>query len=186
MTGTKSRIFALAFVVATSGAAAAPSAAPVATRAAGDSVPRAAAAGALPAHATLERPISHEALLRASAHEGSVVVVLFSLEGCAYCEALRRDQLVHLAREARERHLRVVEYPIDDARSFEPAAADGSPASPAALARSLQVRVAPSVVFLGADGSEIAERLVGYASPDFYGAFLDRRIDEARARLAGR
>lgn len=142
----------------------------------------------------LEHPRSHRSLLRESARDGSVVVALFSLEGCAYCAAIRSDQLRHLAREARERNLRVVEYEINDRRAFRDAGgrsngsasapSPASPASPADLADRLGVRVAPTVVFLGPDGDELAERLVGYSSPDFYGAYLERRVATARERLA--
>jgi hypothetical protein len=44
------------------------------------------------------------------------------------------------------------------------------------------VRFAPTVAFLGPDG-ELAERLLGYQSADFYGAYLDDRIAEAAAKL---
>lgn len=143
----------------------------------------------------LERPTSHEALLRASARRNLVVVALFTLPGCPFCEAIRGDQLRHLAREQVERGLLVVEYGLNDRTPFagprthsDPAAAAParSAASPAALAAALGIRLAPTVVFLGPDGGELAERLVGYSSPDFYGAYLEQRIEQARMRLAGR
>ncbi len=151
----------------------------------------------------LERPAAHATLLRDAARDGSVIVALFSLPGCPYCEAIRREQLRHLAREQAAQRLRVVEYDLTDRTPFagtpahapgaaQPAsgAADASgavlPRSAAALAASLDVRVAPTVAFLGPDGKEIAERLVGYSSPEFYGAYLDQRIAQARTRLGAR
>lgn len=158
---------------------------------AGAVTPPVTAAFARHAADAIERPRSHRSLLRESARDGSIVVVLFSLEGCAYCAAIRSDQLRHLAREARTRNLRVIEYGIDDRRAFRDSAGrtgeSGSatlPASPAELADRLGIRVAPTVAFLGPDGREIAERLVGYSSPDFYGAYLERSIATARDRLA--
>ena len=44
------------------------------------------------------------------------------------------------------------------------------------------VRLAPTVLFLGPEG-EVAERLIGYGSPDFFGAYLDQRLAQARAAL---
>lgn len=156
----------------------------------------ASAADAGKPHA-LERPASHEAVLQASARQHLVVVALFTLPGCPFCESIRRDQLHHLAREQSERGLRVVEYDLTDRKPFagaskhadpaaRPAPAAAAPASPAALAAALGVRLAPTVVFLGPAGGELAERLVGYTSPDFYGAYLEQRIAQARARLAAR
>ena len=109
-----------------------------------------------------------------------LVVALFSLPGCPYCEAVRRNYLRHL--EGEVRGLRVVEYGIGDERAFAGTGDDGAPPTAAALAKSLGVRVAPTVVFLGAGGEELAERLVGYSSPDFYGAYLEARIASALAR----
>ena len=142
----------------------------------------------------LERPASHEAVLREAARERTVVVALFSLPGCPFCEAIRRDQLRHLAREQAAQRVRVVEYDLTDRRPFAGTAArspaPASPAalatSPAALAASLDVRLAPTVAFIGPDGKEIAERLVGYSSPDFYGAYLEQRIAQAHERLGAR
>lgn len=144
----------------------------------------------------IERPASHDALLRDAARDGTVIVALFSLPGCPYCEAVRREQLRHLAAGQAAQRLRVVEYDLSDrtpfadtaARAPDPAhAADaGRPRTPAALAASLEVRVAPTVAFIGPDGREIAERLVGYSSPDFYGAYLEQRIAQARNRIGAR
>lgn len=138
------------------------------------------AGAAVPESHALERPRSHEDVLRASARERTVVVALFSTPGCPWCAALRADHLRHLAREQAAHGVRVVEYGLADHTPF--AAPAHGVRSPAALAAALQVRVAPTVVFLGPDGGELAERLVGYASPDFYGAYLDRRIAQARER----
>lgn len=144
-----------------------------------------AGARAAGGHQSLERPASHEALLRDSARERVVVVALFSLPGCPFCEAVRRDQLRHLARE--QASLRVVEYDLTDRSPFAPAGRSAAAAeSPAALAAALGIRLAPTVVFLAPDGSELAERLIGYSSPDFYGAYLEQRLEQARARLGAR
>jgi thiol-disulfide isomerase/thioredoxin len=134
--------------------------------------------------ADAERPPSIQALLAASARQGRPVVLMFSQAGCPYCAAIRRDQFVHLQRDAGRRGVIVAEVDIADERPFAPTTSAEAHRSPAALARALGVKLAPTVVFLG-PGGELAERLVGYASPDFYGAYLDQRIDHARSALAG-
>jgi hypothetical protein len=133
------------------------------------------------------------------------VVALFSTAGCGWCDALRAAELRHLAREADARGVLVVEFDLADGRPFRADASAGSkdrhaqlrpavePAtagwtraeSPAALARRLGIRVAPTVAFLGPQGG-VAEPLVGYGSPDFYGAYLDERIAQAREALTRR
>lgn len=137
-------------------------------------------------HDALPRPGSWSALLAESRASGRPVVALFSTRGCAWCDLLRRDHLRHLARDAKAAGVIVVEFDMFDRRPFGGAAAAGSAylesGSPAELARTLGIRVAPTVVFLGPEG-EIAERLIGYQSADFYGAYLSDRIADASAAL---
>lgn len=108
---------------------------------------------------------------------GQPLLLFFSLAGCTFCESLRSDQLRHAHARREGLGIRLVELRMDDERPIpgvEPAR------SPREIARALQVRIAPTVLFL--DGErEVAERLVGYPSPDFYGAYLDERIEVARA-----
>lgn len=44
--------------------------------------------------------------------------------------------------------------------------------------------MAPTVLFLGPRGEELAERLVGVAVEEMYGDFLQARLQEARTKLA--
>ena len=48
--------------------------------------------------------------------------------------------------------------------------------------RAQGVKVAPTVLFFGANGVEIAERMTGGYIPDFYGAYLDERLQVAKSR----
>ena len=54
----------------------------------------------------------------------------------------------------------------------------------AELVRAWKVKIAPTVLFLGAGGREVAERLEG-GSPDFYSGYLDQRLEQARRAIAG-
>ena len=111
---------------------------------------------------------------------GEPVVLMFSLAGCPYCEALRREQLIHLHRDERRAGVRVLELDLQDARPLS--SPIGASETPSALAARLGIRVAPTVLFLGGE-REIAPRLVGYGSRDFYGAYLEERISTARRAL---
>jgi thioredoxin-related protein len=118
---------------------------------------------------------------------------MFSLPGCPWCDALRTEHLNGLAAQQEALRIRFIELNLSERRPF----ADGAPpqqpnttgtrfwwqaSSPADCARNLQVRMAPTVLFMGPEG-EIAERLVGYGSPDFYGAYLEQRIAQAHASI---
>lgn len=117
---------------------------------------------------------------RAQVSRGMPTVLMFSLPGCAFCERLRAEQLIHLHRDAARIGVRVVELSMTDRR---PIPGTEPPESPAAMARRLGVRLAPSVLFVSNE-REIAPRLEGYGSPDFYGAYLDERTAQARQAIA--
>ncbi len=53
------------------------------------------------------------------------------------------------------------------------------------LAARYGLAVAPSVVMLDRDGKLLAAPLLGGDVAGMYGAYLDRALDEARAKLAG-
>lgn len=99
-----------------------------------------------------------------------------------FCEALRDEQLRHVHARRERLAVRLVELRMDDARPIPGLVPARSPRQ---LADALDVRVSPTLLFLDGD-REVAERLVGYPSPDFYGAYLDERIAVARARAAER
>jgi thioredoxin-related protein len=78
--------------------------------------------------------------------------------------------------------VRFVELRLDDDDPMP--GADGG-LSPRQLARSLGVRVAPTIAFTDGRGA-LADPLVGYQGREFYAAYLAERIEEARAaRKAG-
>lgn len=141
-----------------------------------------AMAGEPQPHALLGGPAEYAGEQRIAMERGQPLLLFFSLTGCAFCEALRADQLRHVHAQRERLGIRVIELRMDDDRpipGLEPAR------SPKQIAGVLRVRVSPTVVFL--DGErEVAERLVGYTSRDFYGAYLDAGIASARAATGER
>ncbi len=137
--------------------------------------------GLPPAHADTSLPAARD--LRASAAQaarhGQPLVLMFSLPGCAYCEQLRRSTYRWMVRDGIDvEQLEMV--PSYRLRDF-----DGRPTNGQALAERYRVRLAPTVLFLGPAGQELGERLVGAGEPDFYQAYVDRSMQQARARLRG-
>lgn len=108
------------------------------------------------------------------------VVVMFSLPGCTYCERLRKSTYQWLVKDGYV--VRQVEMDSSDRLlGF-----DGKPTTGKALARHYGVKLAPTVLFLGPGGREVAERLEGAGQPDFYGAFVDRALKQAELALGAR
>jgi len=52
-----------------------------------------------------------------------------------------------------------------------------------AIIQRWRVTLAPTLLFFGAGGKELAERMEGAYLPDFYRGYLEHRLEQARARL---
>lgn len=105
------------------------------------------------------------------------LVVMVSLHRCPWCDEVRSN---YLAPMHAQDGLPVVQVDMLSPRATR--SAGGQETSHAALVRAWDVKVAPTLLFLGRGGTEVADRLVGGAS-DFYAAYLDRRLEQARQAL---
>lgn len=134
-----------------------------------------------PAHAAqaLPSPASLRGAAQAAAARGEPLVVMTTLSGCPYCDLVRNHHLLPMRREGK---VQAVQIDIRD-RSSNLQGFRGENTTPAEQARLWNARFAPTVLFLGPDGQELAERLVGVAVADFYGDYLDARLKEARSKL---
>jgi len=61
---------------------------------------------------------------------------------------------------------------------------DGRQVGARELASRLHVKLAPTALFLGPGGRELAERMVGVGAEDFYDSLVQQRLADAR-RAAG-
>jgi thioredoxin-related protein len=114
--------------------------------------------------------------LRAALRHSRPLVVMVSLEGCVFCRHVRQ----HLVPLGEQGGVSVVQVDMRSQRLTRDFG--GRPVSHDDRVREWNVKVAPTVLFIGRGGAEIAERLAGY-SDDFYGFYLAERLAGAQARL---
>lgn len=131
------------------------------------------------AHAPLPEATDLASDVRDAAASGRAVVVFFSAPGCPWCMRARRDYLVPLSKSA-DGPPRVIlrELGIDSGEAL--IAPSGERTTRSRWARSLGIRFTPVTLFLGPDGKEAAPRIVGYPGSDFYGGYVEERIEMAR------
>ena len=110
--------------------------------------------------------------------KGSPLLVMVSLDGCPFCKVAREN---YLGPMREQQGLPVVQIDMRSSRAIR--GFKGATLTQDQLIRSWGIKVVPAVLFFGAGGVEIAERLVGSYIPDFYGAYLDGRLRLARAAL---
>lgn len=104
------------------------------------------------------------------------LVVLVSLEGCPFCKIAREN---YLSPMRMQQGLPVIQ--IDMQNKLPIKDLKGRLTTQDDLIRSWGIKVAPTVLFFGRGGVEVAERMVGGYIQDFYGAYLDERLRIARA-----
>ena len=117
--------------------------------------------------------------LAAALRAKTPLLVMVSLEGCIHCAMVREQHLVPLLAQGRQP---VVQIDMRGPRPLVDFA--GQRRTHDQVVRSWGVETAPTLLFLGREGREIAPRLRGASIPDFYGAYLEERIQVARRQLS--
>jgi len=118
---------------------------------------------------------------RASGRERVPILLFFDRGDCPYCEQALREYLVPMSRDANWRSRAIFrQVEIDQAHALVDF--DGVPTTHRAFAQRHRVRFTPTIHFVGARGDALAEPLVGLM-PDFYSAYLEQRLEGARAKL---
>ena len=120
-----------------------------------------------------------QALAQALA-QGQPLVVMVSLDNCPYCRQVRQSHLGPLWRGGQ------VVVQIDMQHKETLIDWDGQTRSHGDWVKNRRISVAPTVLFFGPNGREVAQRLEGASLPDFYGAYLDQRLEQSRQLLQPR
>lgn len=107
----------------------------------------------------------------------------FSASTCSYCQLLEEEVLnPTLLDRDYDRRVLIRKVVIDGARQITNF--DGRDTIGAnQLARRYKVHVTPTLVFIDSQGQELAKRMVGVTTLDFYGAYLDAALDTAQQKL---
>jgi len=115
------------------------------------------------------------------ARESHLPILLFySRADCPWCERARREHLQPLARENPPRAI-VRQIDIDQDAALTDFA--GKATTHRRFGQGIKARLTPTLAFVGPDGQTVADTIVGYKLADFYGAYIDRAIEDARTKL---
>lgn len=110
------------------------------------------------------------------------MLVLYSRDGCDWCERARRDVLEPMAADPANAS-RLLIRQIDLDRRSAIADFSGKATTHSQFASQRKVRLTPTIEVLGPDGQSLTEAIVGVRLPDFYGTYIERAVDAARDRL---
>jgi hypothetical protein len=105
------------------------------------------------------------------------LVVMVSLDGCVFCRQARQSHLSPLQKAG------TVIVQVDMRGSQAVLDFNGKLTTHDQLTRAWKIAVAPTLLFFGVGGKEVAERMEGAYLPDFYGPYLEERIAQGRKAL---
>lgn len=108
------------------------------------------------------------------------LVVMVSLPGCPFCTIVREHHLVHF----RSQGGHVVQIDLRDQTPLSDF--DGQSLTQDAWIRQRHIKLAPTVLFFGPGGHEVAKRLDGAYLPDFYAAYFDEQYRIARQAVGAK
>lgn len=110
------------------------------------------------------------------------ILLVFSQEDCPFCERLKKEIIEPMLISGDYTHRVLIrEFMIDDDDSA--IGFDGKPVAPMDVFQNYGLFVTPSVLLLDNQGVELAERLVGINTVDYYGYYLDEAIDKALLKI---
>jgi thioredoxin-related protein len=105
------------------------------------------------------------------------LIVMVSLDGCAFCRIARQSHLSPMQRAGRV----IVQV---DMRNNQPVLDfAGKLTTHDELTRRWKVSITPTLLFFGPGGKEVAELMEGAYLPDFYGPYLEERMATGRKAL---
>jgi thioredoxin-related protein len=124
----------------------------------------------------------HEEALQAE-HDCKPLMLEFSSSSCGYCQLLEEEVLnPTLLDHDYDRRVLMRKVMIDGAERLTDF--DGrNTVNTSHLAARYQVHVTPTLLFVDSQGRELAERMVGVTTLDFYAGYLDAALDAAKKRL---
>ena len=141
---------------------------------------------AKPAHALPGSPVKSNALippqrlidtLQSARRNSTVVAGLLTSPRCPWCIALIKEQLEPRVRSDQMPRLLIVEFNVDDPAEF--LLPGGQRSNARQWGDTYGLKLTPTVAMLDQMARPLLAPLKGYASRDFYGAYLEEQITTA-------
>ena len=129
-------------------------------------------------------PLVQDFLVEAKAAEAKrlPILVIFSRPNCPYCTRVLKEFLEPMQRNAEYRG-KVIMRQVRAGSRAKLRDFSGGLTTHGEFARESGVGMVPAIQLFDSWGNTLTEPLVGLSTPDYYGGFLDQRIDEALAKV---
>lgn len=107
------------------------------------------------------------------------ILIMFSAADCDYCMRLEEDVIRPMMLSGDfDRRAIMRKVMLDSAAQLKDFS--GTKLNVDNYASQHKVRVTPTLIFIDANGKELAPKVIGYQTAEFYAAYLDNAIDASR------
>lgn len=110
------------------------------------------------------------------------LLLAFEAEHCNYCTRLKAEHLQPMNNNEGYQQ-RVLIRTIKLNSSDKIINFNGEETTPSQLSNKYKAFLTPTMLFLNDKGEEVAKRMLGYNSPDYFGLYLDQAIDAAGEKI---
>lgn len=110
------------------------------------------------------------------------ILLAFTTDYCDYCEQLEEDFLKPMLISGHYQD-RILIRKLIIGSNYRLMDFDGTATNTDQFASRYKVRLSPTLLFLDSQGNEVAERMIGINTPEFYGGYLDQAIDTALGQV---
>lgn len=115
----------------------------------------------------------------AQEHPNEVFVLMVSQDHCAFCVTVKEDFLKPLIKADNAPPVRIINLSAGKGIiDFK-----GQERNADSLARELGGRFTPTLLFVDGQGRTVSKKIVGLNTPEYYGFYIDKAIEEGRGRL---
>ena len=130
----------------------------------------------------VEKVVNLESLGEQSRDRKLPILLMFSQEECPYCSIMEESYLKPMLRN-REYQQKVIirQVRVDDMDTLT--GFNGERIEVEKFSRRYRAWVTPTLIFLNADGDEIANKLVGIGTEGFFAGDIDNAIEAALSKL---
>jgi len=112
------------------------------------------------------------------------LLLAFEADHCHFCTRLKAEHLQPMNNnEGYTKRILIRTIQMDGGNEI--IGFNGDKISPAELSKQYKAFLTPTMVFLNDKGEEVAKRMLGYNSPDYFGLYLDQAIDAAEKTISG-
>lgn len=133
-------------------------------------------------HLGLPMALDLQADARQAREQRVPILVIFGSATCPHCHRALKEYLVPMHNNAEYRGKVIMRY-VEAGSALKLNDFSGAATNHKAFTKMNNVAVTPTIKLFDSTGAEVSEPLVGLLSADFYGAYLDRAIDEGLARI---